>query len=77
MEVLTKGKQVPALGSWVKNLRTYLKLTQKEIAKRAKVRPADIDLLENNQPLSIETRTRIIKELNSTRLQNWNLHMNC
>lgn len=65
------------LGPWVKHFRLYLRMTQKEIARLAKVNVKDIVHLENNQPLSSEIRTRILKELYKIRVSNWNMLINC
>lgn len=65
------------LGPWVRELRLYLKLTQKEIARIARVRQEDINLLERNQPLSSEIKSRILAELNNIRVRNWDILTNC
>ena len=51
------------LGFWARNLRIYLELTQKELAKLAKVSPRAVDLLEHNQPLPLDDKRKILKEL--------------
>ena len=77
MGVLTYADRKSALGPWVRNLRIYLRLTQKEIARLAKVTPEDVNLLENNKPLSVDIKNRIIKELNNRRVHNWDTLVNC
>jgi transcriptional regulator with XRE-family HTH domain len=66
-----------ALGAWAKNLRIYLKLSQKEIARLAKVSLEDVDLFEKNRPLATEIKNRIVKELNNIRTHNWDMLANC
>lgn len=65
------------LGTWAKNLRIYLKISQKEIARLANVSPEDVDHFEKNRPLATEIRDRIVKELNNIRMHNWDMLANC
>lgn len=51
------------LGSWAKNLRIYLELSQKEVAKLAKVSLKSVDLFENNEPLPLDDKRKILREL--------------
>jgi transcriptional regulator with XRE-family HTH domain len=51
------------LGCWAKSLRTHLELSQKEIAKLAGVPLKSVDLLENNEPLPLEEKRKILREL--------------
>jgi len=51
------------LGFWARNLRIYLELSQKELAKLAKVSPKAVDLFESNQPLPLEDKRKILTEL--------------
>jgi len=46
-----------------KKLRLHLELSQKELAKLAKVSPKAVDLLEHNQPLPSDDRRKIITQL--------------
>ena len=77
MGTLTNSDRKSALGPWVRNLRVYLKLTQKEIARLAKVTTEEVNLLENNKPISLNIKNRIIKELNNRRVHNWDIQVNC
>ena len=65
------------LGPWVRNLRIYLQLTQREIARSAKVTLEEVDLFENNKPLSPDTQNRILKEVCNRRVHNWETLSNC
>ena len=51
------------LGFWARNLRTYLELTQKDLAKLAKVSPKAVDLFESNQPLPLDDKRKILTQL--------------
>ena len=51
------------LGYYARNLRTYLELSPKELAKLAKVSTKAVDLLEHNQPLHGDDKRKIITEL--------------
>lgn len=77
MCALIEIKSTSALGPWVRHFRLYLRRTKKEIARLAKVNVRDIIHLENNDPLSRETRTRILKELYKIRVRNWDMLTNC
>lgn len=66
-----------AIGPWARYFRLYLRMTRKEIAHLAKVNIKDIVNLENNNPLSSEIRTRILKELHRIRVRNWNILTDC
>ena len=50
-------------GLWARNLRIHLELSQKELAKLAKVSPKAVDLLEHNEPLPLEEKRRILAQL--------------
>jgi len=56
------------LGYWARSLRTHLELSQKEIAKLAKVPLKSVNLLENNEPLPLEEKRKILKELYSIKI---------
>ncbi len=77
MSVSLKTERESALGPWVRNLRIYLELTQKEIAGLARVTPEEVSLLESNKPLSRDTKSRILKELCNKRVRNWEILSNC
>ena len=51
------------LGFLARNLRLYLDLSQKELAKIARVSPESVDLFEHNQPLPLDEKRKILKEL--------------
>jgi transcriptional regulator with XRE-family HTH domain len=51
------------LGSWARNLRMDLELSRKEIAGLAKVSTKSVDLLENNEPLILDNKRRILAAL--------------
>jgi DNA-binding XRE family transcriptional regulator len=51
------------LGFLARNLRIYLDLSQNEVAKLAKVSPKSVDLLEHNQPIILDDKRKIMKEL--------------
>jgi len=57
------GETSTPLGFLARNLRIYLDLSQREVAKLAKVSPKSVDLLEHNQPLTLDEKRKIMKEL--------------
>ena len=52
-----------SFGYKVKNLRVSQGLTQRELAGIAKVSPKAVDLLEQNQPLPLDDKRKILTEL--------------
>ena len=77
MCALIEIKSTSALGPWARHFRLYLRMTRRKIARLAKVKVEDIVHLENNDPLSGETRTRILKELYKMKVRNWDMLTNC
>lgn len=66
--VITKNQSKEVnitLGYWARSLRTHLELSQKEIAKLARVPIKSVETLENNRPLPLEEKRKILKELYS------------
>ncbi|MFC2007056.1 hypothetical protein ACFLVB_00410 [Chloroflexota bacterium] len=51
------------LGIYARNLREYLELSPKEVAKLAKVSSQAVDLLEREQPVQLDEKRRIIAAL--------------
>ncbi len=77
MGALLQIDRKSALGPWVQNLRIYLKLTQKEIARLAKVTKEEVNSFENNELLPADVKSRILRELWNIRVHNWETHSNC
>ena len=50
-------------GYYVRSLRRHLELSQKWLAKLAKVSSKAVDLLENNQPLPPDDKRKILSHL--------------
>ena len=67
----------PDLGQWTRGLRLSLELTQQELADLSKVTPEEVNLLENNKPLSSDTKRRILQGLCARRTLNWERLVNC
>lgn len=61
-------------GFWARSLRTHLELSQKELAKLAKVSPKAVDLLENNQPLPLEEKRKILTQLYAEKARKLSCH---
>lgn len=72
-----KSDGTSTLGPWVRHFRLYLRMTRKEIARMAKVNVKDIIHFENNDPISSDIRTRILKELYKIKVRNWDMLTNC
>ncbi|HJX12482.1 MAG TPA: hypothetical protein VJ377_03020 [Dehalococcoidales bacterium] len=56
-----------SIGGWAKSIRLALDLTRPQLAAMTGVDPHDIELFENNLPVSVEVRRRLVKELSATR----------
>lgn len=50
-----------SLGFKTKRLRVSLRLTQHELATLAGVLPEEVDLLEENMPVTMETKLKILR----------------
>ncbi len=68
--VLTVSEE--SLGVKAMRLRISQRLTRQELANRAGVSTNDVDLLEHNLPLRLDTKRKLLKELwaRKTRPQN-------
>ena len=66
-----------AIGSWARNLRVYLKLTPQELARKANITPEEVSLFEQNKPVPVDTKNRILKALYAIRLKNWDKFLDC
>lgn len=51
------------LGFYARNLRMHMELTQKELAKLARVSSKAVEMLESNQPLPLEEKQKILTQL--------------
>ena len=58
-------------GYYAKNLRNYLELSPKELAKIAKVSPKSIELLEHDEPLRLDDKRRIMAALYLIKARNF------
>ncbi len=57
----------PYLGEWARSVRLALDLTQLELAKRCGVTLYEVYLFERNQPIRLEAKIKLLKELRATR----------
>ena len=62
------------LGFYARNLRMHLELTQKELAKLAQVSSKAVDMLENNQPLPLEEKQKILTQLYAEKARKLSCH---
>jgi len=61
-------------GFWVRSLRTHLELSQKELAKLAKVSTKAVDLLEKGQALPLEEKRKILAQLYAEKARKMSCH---
>jgi DNA-binding XRE family transcriptional regulator len=62
------------LGFYARNLRMHLELTQKELAKLAQVSSKAVDMFENNQPLPLEEKRKILTQLYAEKARKLSCH---
>ena len=63
MPVVLNLTRAPSVSTLVRRLRISLRLTQQELANSAGVLKKDVDLLENNLPVPLGKKIRILMEL--------------
>jgi len=66
-----------AIGHWARNLRVYLELTPQELARKANITLEEVILFEQNKPVPIDTKNRILKALYAIRIKNWDKLLEC
>lgn len=52
-----------SVGAWARSVRTALNLTQQELADITGVPKEDVDSFENNLPITLDSRRKLVKEL--------------
>ena len=68
-EVITISKE-SSIGHLARSLRIALRLTQRELAEDVGVLKEDVDLLENNLPIPLDTKRRLLKKLYAVKSAN-------
>ncbi len=68
-EVITISKE-SSIGPLARSLRIALQLTQRELAEDVGVLKEDVDLLENNLPIPLDTKRRLLKKLYAVKSAN-------
>ncbi|MFC2033379.1 helix-turn-helix domain-containing protein [Chloroflexota bacterium] len=68
-EVITISKE-SSIGPLARSLRIALRLTQRELAEDVGVLKEDVDLLENNLPIPLDTKRRLLKKLYAVKSAN-------
>ncbi len=61
MQTTDYVKRESSLGFRTTRLRVSLRLTQHELATLAGVQPEEVDLLEENMPVRLETKLKILR----------------
>jgi transcriptional regulator with XRE-family HTH domain len=52
-----------SIGAWARSVRKALNLTQQEQADITGVSKEDVDSFENNLPIKLDSRRKLVKEL--------------
>ena len=63
MTAVPTSVQESSLGFKVRKLRISMLINQRELAKMAGVSPEEVDLYESNEPLPLDSKRKILKEL--------------
>ena len=61
-----------AVGDWAKSVRLALQLTQQELADIAGISREDVDSFEQNLPINVDSRRKLVKELWAARYACYN-----
>ena len=69
-EVLTFTQEA-SLGFKIRRLRVAQLLTQLELADMAGISQEDVDLLEHNLPVTLDTKRKLLKILWARKAHNW------
>jgi transcriptional regulator with XRE-family HTH domain len=62
-KVLPSLKEKQTLGAEARRLRINLLLTQQKLADLAGISRAQVDLLEHNYPVPLDSKRRVLREL--------------
>ncbi len=52
-----------SIGPWAREVRASLRLTQQELADSVGVPKDDVDLFENNLPIPLDIKCKLLKKL--------------
>jgi len=63
MSTIPTSARESSIGFKARKLRIAQLLTQQELANMAGVSPEEVDLFEHNQPVPLDSRRKILKEL--------------
>jgi transcriptional regulator with XRE-family HTH domain len=69
MSKVLSVEQPIALGRMLRNIRTSLQLTQREVAERFGVTTEEINLFEREMPVRLDTKLKILRQLYPARLK--------
>ena len=67
MTIVFAATRETSTGTWVRTLRILLYLTQQELADSVGASKEDVDLLENNMPIPLDIKLRILKKLDAAK----------
>ena len=59
------------IGSRARNLRISLQLMQQDLAEIIGVSPEDVDFIEHNLPIPLETKRKLLRELRIRRARKY------
>jgi transcriptional regulator with XRE-family HTH domain len=63
MATTQTSTQVSSIGSQVRKLRISIHLTQQQLAEAAGVSTEEVNLLEQNLPVPLDSKRKVFKEL--------------
>ena len=63
MSIVFAPRRESSIGPWAREVRASLRLTQQELADSIGVPKEDVDLFENNLPIPLDIKRKLLKKL--------------
>ena len=63
MTIIFAPRREPSIVPWAREVRASLRLTQQELADSIGVPKEDVDLFENNLPIPLGIKCKLLKKL--------------
>ena len=63
MSIVFAPRRESSIGPWAREVRASLRLTQQELADSIGVPKEDVDLFENNLPIPLDIKRKLLRKL--------------
>ena len=63
MSIVFAPRRESSIGPWAREVRASLRLTQQELADIVGISKDDVDFFENNLPLPLDIKRKLLKKL--------------